>query len=214
MYSGPLQCSSDGKVSAYNAGHPGSIPDRKDPLEKEMATHSSILAWKIPWTEATGRLQSMGSQRVGHDWAASLSFFFHFQCRTNDQKQPANRTLKHWDSMLFTALKLIYSRNREKYINICILACCAVAESCPTLCDPVDWSTPGFWVLHCLPEFARQTHVHWVGELSNHLILCRPLLLLPSPFLESESFPMSQHQVAKVLELQLQHHLLFWLNCD
>ena len=39
----------------------------EDPLEKEMATHSSILAWKIPWTEEPGRLQSMGSQRVGHD---------------------------------------------------------------------------------------------------------------------------------------------------
>ena len=41
--------------------------DRKDPLEKGMATHSSTLAWKIPWTEKPGRLQSMGSQRVGHD---------------------------------------------------------------------------------------------------------------------------------------------------
>ena len=40
---------------------------REDPLEKEMATHSSTLAWKIPWTEKPGRLQSMGSQRVGHD---------------------------------------------------------------------------------------------------------------------------------------------------
>ena len=40
--------------------------DREDPLEKEMATHSSILAWKISWMEP-GRLQSMGSQRVGHD---------------------------------------------------------------------------------------------------------------------------------------------------
>ena len=39
----------------------------EDPLEKEMATHSSTLAWKIPWTEECGRLQSMGSQRVGHD---------------------------------------------------------------------------------------------------------------------------------------------------
>ena len=39
----------------------------EDPLEKEMAIHSSILAWKIPWTEAPDRLQSMGSQRVGHD---------------------------------------------------------------------------------------------------------------------------------------------------
>ena len=40
---------------------------RDDPLEKEMATHSSTLSWKIPWTEGTGRLQSMESQRVGHD---------------------------------------------------------------------------------------------------------------------------------------------------
>ena len=39
----------------------------EDPLEKEMATHSSTLAWKIPWTEEPDRLQSMGSQRVGHD---------------------------------------------------------------------------------------------------------------------------------------------------
>ena len=41
--------------------------DREDPLEKEKATHSSILAWRIPWTEETGRMQSMGSQRVGHN---------------------------------------------------------------------------------------------------------------------------------------------------
>ena len=41
--------------------------------EKKMAPHSSTLAWKIPWTEEPGRLQSMGSQRVGHDWATSLS---------------------------------------------------------------------------------------------------------------------------------------------
>ena len=42
---------------------------REDPLEKEMATHSSILVWKIPWTGKPGRLQSMGLQRFGHDWA-------------------------------------------------------------------------------------------------------------------------------------------------
>ena len=54
--------SSDGKASAYNAGDLGSIPGLEDPLEKEMATLSSILAWKIPWTEDHGGLQSMGSQ--------------------------------------------------------------------------------------------------------------------------------------------------------
>ena len=46
---------------------------QEDPLEKEMATHSSTLAWRIPWREEPGTLQSMGSQRVGHDCAASLS---------------------------------------------------------------------------------------------------------------------------------------------
>ena len=55
---------------------------REDPLEKEMTTHSSILAWKIPWTEEPGRLQSMESQRVGHDffkaeeWNLSNLFVF------------------------------------------------------------------------------------------------------------------------------------------
>ena len=43
----------------------------EDPLEEEMATHSSILAWRILWTEESGRLQSMGSQRVGHNWSDS-----------------------------------------------------------------------------------------------------------------------------------------------
>ena len=46
----------------------------EDPLEKEMAIHSSTLAWKIPWTEEPDRLQSMGSQRVRHDWTTSLHF--------------------------------------------------------------------------------------------------------------------------------------------
>ena len=54
---------SDGKESARSAGH----MDHEDLLEKGMATHSSILAWRIPWTEEPGGMQSMGSPRVGHD---------------------------------------------------------------------------------------------------------------------------------------------------
>ena len=49
----------------------------EDPLEKEMATHSSILAWKIPWTEEPGGLQSMGSQRVRHDWVTNTFTFWY-----------------------------------------------------------------------------------------------------------------------------------------
>ena len=58
---------SDGKESTYNAGDLGSILGWEDTLEKGMAAHSSILAWRIPWTEEPGRLQSMGSQKVRHD---------------------------------------------------------------------------------------------------------------------------------------------------
>ena len=54
----------------------------------------------------------------------------------------------------------------------------SAAQSCPTLCDPMNHSTPGLPVHHQLPEFT-QTHVHWVGVPSNHLILCHLLLLLP-----------------------------------
>ena len=53
-----------------NAGDLGSVPGQEDPLEKGMATHSSILAWEIPWTEVPAGLQSIGSQRVGHTLAA------------------------------------------------------------------------------------------------------------------------------------------------
>ena len=54
----------------------------EDALEKEMATHSSILAWRIPWTEEPGGLQSMGSKRVGHDWVTNTLTQYHLSFRT------------------------------------------------------------------------------------------------------------------------------------
>ena len=56
--------------------------------EKAMAPHSSTLAWKIPWTEEPGRLQSMGLRRVGHDWATSLSLFTFMHWRRKWQPTP------------------------------------------------------------------------------------------------------------------------------
>ena len=64
--------SSDGKASIYNVVDLGRSLGWEDPLEKEMAIYSRTVAWKIPWTVEPDRLQSMGSQRVGHDWANSL----------------------------------------------------------------------------------------------------------------------------------------------
>ena len=62
----------DSKESACNAGDPVHSLSREDPLEKGMATQSSILALRIPWTEEPSGPQSMGLQRVGHDWETSL----------------------------------------------------------------------------------------------------------------------------------------------
>ena len=61
--------SKESACNAGNAGDMGLIPGLGRSIEEAMATHSSILAWEIPWTEELSRLQSMGSQRVRHDWA-------------------------------------------------------------------------------------------------------------------------------------------------
>ena len=68
----------EGKVSACNAGDLGFWPlGQEDPLEKEMATHFSILAWRIPWTDKPGGLQSMQSQKIRNDWATNIFTFQH-----------------------------------------------------------------------------------------------------------------------------------------
>ena len=64
---------SEGKASACSVGDLGSIPGSGRSSGEEMATHSGILAWKIPWMEEPGGLQSVGSQRVRQDWVISLS---------------------------------------------------------------------------------------------------------------------------------------------
>ena len=90
--------------------------------------------------------------------------------------------------------------------------CCSVAELCPTLWNPMDWCVPGFPVLHNLLEFA-QTRIESVMP-SNHLILCHPLLLLPSilPRIGVSSNELALLiRVAKVLELHLQHQPFQWI---
>ena len=62
--------------------------DWEDPLEKEMATCSSILAWRIPWTVEPGGLQSIGSQRVRHDWATNTHTHTHTQGTDTDELKP------------------------------------------------------------------------------------------------------------------------------
>ena len=68
---------SDSKESACNAGDQVQSLGQEDPLEKGMVTHSSILAWRIPWIEEPGELQTIGSQRVRHDWATNTHTHTH-----------------------------------------------------------------------------------------------------------------------------------------
>ena len=83
----------------------------------------------------------------------------------------------------------------------------SVTQSCPTLCDPMDHSTPGLPVHHQLPEFT-QTHVHWVGDpiqSSHPLSSPSPPAFNPSQHQGLFKWITSSHQVAKVLKFQLQH---------
>ena len=67
---------------------------REDLLEKEMAIHSSTITWKIPWTEEPGRLQSMGSQRVRHDWeTCTWALFFNCESKKLSEKPKATSLL-------------------------------------------------------------------------------------------------------------------------
>ena len=78
----------------------------EDLLEKEMTTHSRILAWNIPWMEEPGRLQSMGSQRVGHDWATSLLFSPFFCYRSNFYKTASWQLIQIFREQLFMVLRV------------------------------------------------------------------------------------------------------------
>ena len=216
-----------------------------------MAPHSSTLAWKIPWTEEPGRLQSMGLLRVRHDWRTSLSLFtfMHWRrkwqptpvflpgesqgrgslvaCRlrgctesdttevTQQQQQQAVGKLKikeshcgwwsknkrkfwwnnprgerrnHIMRYLYDRLYrfwIVFHMLKDKLRHSKMFQFSSVAQSCPTLCDPMNRSTPGLSVHHQLLEFI-QTHVHQVSDaIQTSHPLSSPSPPAPNP---------SQHQ--------------------
>ena len=90
----------------------------EDPLEKEMATHSTILAWEIPWTEEPGGLQSMGLQRAGHDWA------------TKQEQQTFMKSMNHslpwnpWNVFHHSLYWMKYVKHRYIiYMCVCVCVC-------------------------------------------------------------------------------------------
>ena len=100
-----------------------------------------------------------------------------------------------------------------KHSKSTICWCCLVTKSCPTLCDTIDCSMPGFPVLHCLLEFA-QIHTHLVGGAiqSSHPLLPSPLFALNlSQHQGHFQWVGFSHKVAKVLELQFRHQSFHWI---
>ena len=137
-----------------------------------MAPHSSTLAWKIPWMEEPRRLQSMGSLRVGHDWATSLSLFTFMNWRRKCNPLQCSSLENPRDEGVWQAAIYGVAQSRTQLKQLSSSSCCMSIES-------------------VMP--------------SNHLILCHPLLLLPSIFPSVGRRVSSLHQVAEVLEFQLQH---------
>ena len=96
---------------------------QEDPLEKEMVTHSSILAWKIPWREEPGRLHSMGLQRVRHDWETSLSLFHNHSSMIILQdtvRKNLHHLHKFW-TFFFLSLDHRKSKKFQKNIYFCFI---------------------------------------------------------------------------------------------
>ena len=183
-----------------------------------MATHSSILAWRILWREEPGRLQFMRLQRVRHDWDTSLSLsllYLHIAPFFSSDISCRLQLLEK-DTMLIP-WSLLSSTVHGPLLGLCLLAqslrTCSVAQLCLTLCDPMDCSTPGFPVLHYLLEFA-QTRVHWVGDAiqpSHPLLSPSPLAFYLSQHHCLFQWVSSSHQMTQVLELQLQHQFFQWI---
>ena len=165
-----------------------------------MATYSSILAWKIPWMEEPSGLQSMESQRVGYHWEwLSHSLFPSTGTRPYISWYPPWKCRFFFSSLSFSTIKRKFSSVRS-------------FSRVRLFCDPMICSTPGFPADHQFPEFT-QTHVHHTGDA------IQPPHPRSSP--TSSAFNLSQHQglfqwvcsshqVAKVLEFQLQHQSFQW----
>ena len=108
----------------------------EDSWEKEMATHSSILAWRSPWMEEPGGLQSMGSQRVGHDWATS---FMSFSCYKMEMMVSSRRLLLDFKDAL--CVKLL----PQCLMKFGLVGIARFGQALPVLRDP--FHRPSLWML-------------------------------------------------------------------
>ena len=159
-------------------------------MEKAMATHSSTLAWKIPWMEEPGRLQSMGSLGVGHNWATSLSLFTFMHWRRKWQPTPVflPGESQRWGNLVGCCLS---GRTESDTTEATLAAAAAAAARLVPFLNyfPRDrkvgssWKRKklkGFLNYHWFPEARSQIILHAVITyfLVDSLILFEPILTL------------------------------------
>ena len=225
-----------------------------------MAPHSSTLAWKIPWTEEPGRLQSMGSLRVGYDWATSLSLFTFMHWRRKWQHTPVflpgesqgwgslvgchlwghtESDMTEWLSsssskIMYQILECVLMRlerhkhrqnqwkglsTNSKALRDCHLIYTAVIIQLLSYVRLFDTPRPAafqtslsFTISQSWWSLLKFMSIESVIPPS-HLILSSssPSALNPSQLQSLFQWVSSSHQVAKVLELQLQHQFFQWI---
>ena len=112
-----------------------------------MATHSSILAWRISWTEEPGGLESMGPQRVRHDWATITHSANRNDCFIQEFSN-------YWVTAILFCLQFLFFG-----LNISAAVAAKSLQSCLTLCDPIDGSPPGSPV----PGILQARTLEWVA---------------------------------------------------
>ena len=169
-----------------------------------MATHSSVLAWRMPGMGDPGGLRSLGLHRVGHDWSDLVvveRWYHRIYLQGNNGETDIEISLmdmrsgdERWDVWRGT-WKLTFSSVQFS----------SVTQSRLTLRNPMNHSMPGLPVHHQLPEFT-QTHVHWVSDaIQPSHPLSSPSPPAPNPSQHQSLFQWvnSLHEVAKVLEFQL-----------
>ena len=169
---------------------------REDPLEKEMATHSSILAWIIPLTEEPGELQSLGSQWVRHNQVTNT---MQTQCLTlwrelladtgrDGVENGRNGPAKSWPSSSTgsasgnsTYCRSAYAGSHGFHVYGAKNIWSEVAQLCPTLCDPIDCSPPGSSSMGILLTHALLQGIFPTQGSNLGLLHCRQILYYLSP---------------------------------
>ena len=188
----------------------------EDSLEKGMTAHSSILAWRIPWTEETGRLQSMGSQRVGYGSATEHA------CTsiTIDSMMEGAQGTKTWQKPA-AEMPFLFLASSSTYK-------CHCAQSCLTLCDPMNCYLPGSsvygifqarildWVAISFSRGSSRprdwTHVSGIaGRFFTAESLGKPTRGVNTVFLNSFLMPCPQHPAQGLAHWKHPINIL-WLN--